>query len=81
MCVCVSVSFDKYDVSSFILYTYIYIYKYIYVFIYIIYIYIYIYNIYIYIYIYMNKNFKLNSTNIALLLQEATQKYRKLTHY
>ena len=37
--------------------------------------------IYIYIYIYMNKNFKLNSTNIALLLQEATQKYRKLTHY
>ena len=29
----------------------------------------------------MNKNFKLNSTNIALLLHEATQKYRKLTHY
>ena len=24
---------------------------------------------------------KLNPTNIALLLQEATQKYRKITHY
>ena len=35
MCVCVSVSFDKYDVSSFILYTYIYIYINIYMYLYI----------------------------------------------